>query len=211
MVARNTVYDNGLERKQSIGDLVAAGEYLGALATVGAGALTAPLLANTLINRTGPVGAVADTVATADAIVAAASGSGPANNGDTWRIRYINNVAFAITVTGVTGVTVTGGTVNASSVKDFLLTIVNSTPASIAVGATTNTSPVITGLTLAQTSAISVGQLITGTGIPAAATVIAVNPGVGVTISANATATATLVALTFSPVVTIQGIGQMLL
>lgn len=211
MVARNTVYDNGLERKQSIGDLVAAGEFAGNLTTVGAGALTAPLLANTLINRTGPTGAYADTVATADAIVAAASGSGPVNQGDTWRIRYINNVAFAATITGVTGVTVTNPTVNASSVKDFLLTIVNPTPASIAVGSTINASAVITGLTLAQTSAVSVGQLITGAGIPAAATVIAVNPGIGVTISANATATASLVALTFSPVVSILGIGQMLL
>lgn len=211
MPARNTVYDNGMERKQQIGDLVAGGEIVGVLTTVGAGALTGALLANTILSRTGPVGAVADTVGTADTIVSAFSGSGPANVGDTWRLRYINNVAFAITVTGVTGVTVTNGVVNASSVKDFVITITNATPASIQVASTTNASAIVTGMTLAQTSAVSVGQLVSGTGISGGTTVIAVNPGVGVTLSANATATNAAVALTFSPTVTILGAGQGLL
>lgn len=211
MPARNTIYDNGMERKQSIGDLVAGGEIVVTLTTVGAGTLTGALLANTVISRTGPVGAVADTVDTPGAIITAASGSGPANVGDTWRLRYINNVAFAITVTGVTGVTVTNGVVNASSVKDFLITLTNATPSSVQVASITNASPTVTGMTLAQTSAVSVGQLVTGTGIAGSTTVIGVNPGVGVTLSANATATNASASLTFNPTVTILGAGQGLL
>ncbi len=211
MVARNTVYDNGMERKQAIGDLVAGGEIVGTLTTAGAGALTGALLANTILSRTGPVGAVADTVGTADSIITAAGGAGQVNVGDTWRLRYINNVAFAITVTGVTGVTVTNGVVNASSVKDFLITATNATSASTQVANTVNATTAVTGMTLAQTTAISVGQLVSGTGIAGGTTVTAVIPGVGVTLSANATATNTGVALTFSPTVTLLGLGQGLL
>lgn len=211
MVARNTIYDNGLERKQGIGDLVAAGEILTTLTTIGAGALLAPILANTIISRTGPTAAYADTVDTAQAIVTQISGSGPANVGDTYRFRYINNVAFAATITGVTGVTVTNGIVNASSVKDFLLTVTNPTPSTVVVASITNASTAVTGMTLAQTSLISVGQLVSGTGIAGSTTVVAVIPGVGVTLSANATATNALATLTFNPTITILGIGQGLL
>ena len=59
-----------------------------------------------------PAGAVADTLDTAHNIIAAVPG---ANTGDSWRVRYINNVAFAITWTGVTGVTVVNGIVTAIS------------------------------------------------------------------------------------------------
>lgn len=57
---------------------------------------------------------------------------------------------------------------------------------------TTNASPTVTGATFA---AEDVGQSISGTGIPAAATITAVTPGVSATISANATATGTITAL----------------
>lgn len=211
MTVKNVIYAGSLQRKQQVGDILAGGEIVGTLTTVGAGTLTAALLANTVLSRTGPVGAVADTVDTATAIVNALTGMDPPNVGDTYRLRYVNNVAFAITVTGVTGVTVTNGIVNASSVKDFLITITNATIASIQVASITNASATVTGMTLAQTTAVSVGQLVTGTGISGGTTVIAVNPGVGVTLSANATATNATAALTFSPTVTILGIGQGLL
>jgi len=56
---------------------------------------------------------------------------------------------------------------------------------------TTNASPTVTGTTFA---ASDVGQSISGTGIPALATITAVTPGVSATISANATATGTVTA-----------------
>jgi hypothetical protein len=200
--------DSGLMRQVSIGDLLGASETLTALATAGAGALTGALLANNIINRTGPGGAVADTLDTAPNIIAAVPG---AATGDSWRIRYINTVAFAITWTGVTGVTVTNGIVNASSVKEFLVVLTNATPQSIATGSTTNASAVVTGMTAAQTALITPGQLITGTGITGGTKVLSVQPGIGVTLDANATATNALVALTFNPVVTVTGLGQGLL
>ena len=201
-------YDGGMQRTIARGDLLGAAETLTALTTAGAGALTGAILNSNIINRTGPGGAVADTLDTAPAIIAAI---GTVNHGDSWRIRYINTVAFAITWTGVTGVTVTNGIVNASSVKDFLMTIVNATAQSIAACSLTNTSAIVTGMTAAQTAAISPGQLVTGTGITGGTTVLSVQPGIGFTLSANATATGSLVAVTFNPVVTCVGLGQGLL
>jgi hypothetical protein len=64
-------------------------------------------------------------------------------------------------------------------------------------GATTNTSTTVTSATAAFTSA-DVGAKITGTGIPAAATIASVTNATTVVISAAATATATGVSLTFS-------------
>lgn len=61
-------------------------------------------------------------------------------------------------------------------------------------GITTNGSPVITGLT--DTSKLVVGELISGTGIPAGALISTVDTPTQVTLSANATATNT-VSLTF--------------
>lgn len=211
MAVKNVIYSGSMQRKQQIGDILTGGEIVATLTTVGAGTLTGTLLANTVLSRTGPVGAVADTVDTATAIITALTGIDPPSVGDTYRLRYINNVAFAITVTGVTGVTVTNGVVNASSVKDFLITITNATASSIQVASITNASAVVTGMTLAQTTAVSVGQLVTGAGIAGGTTVIAVNPGVGVTLSANATATNATAVLTFAPTVTILGAGQGLL
>lgn len=215
MIFKPSGYSGAFERRVSQGDLYGIPETVSTLATVGAGALIGSLLASNILSRTGPVGAVADTVDNPNSIIAAVSGTagggGSPQVGDTWRLRYINNVAFAVTVTGVTGVTVTNGVVNASSVKDFLITLTNVTPASIVSASTTNTSAVVTGLTQAQTAAISVGQLVSGTGISGGTTVLSVQPGVGVTLSANATVTNALAALTFNPTVTILGLGQGLL
>lgn len=197
--------DNGLMRQVSIGDLLGASEILTALTTAGAGALTGALLANNILNRTGPAGAVADTVDTATNIINAVPG---AATGDSWRLRYLNNTGFAITVTGVTGVTVTNGIVNASSVKDFLIQLTSATPQSISTAATMNASALVTGMSLAATSLVTPGMLVTGAGVTGGTTVLSVQPGVGVTLSANATATAALVALTFNPVVSITGLGQ---
>ncbi len=68
-------------------------------------------------------------------------------------------------------------------------------------GSTTNAS---TSVTVASTTGIAVGQSVAGAGIPAGATVTAVNTGTGVvTLSAAATATATGVPLTFGTTVNV--------
>jgi hypothetical protein len=65
----------------------------------------------------------------------------------------------------------------------------------VADGATTNGSPTVTSATAAFTSA-DVGRTISGAGIPAGSTIIAVGSATSVTISQNATATATGVSIT---------------
>lgn len=185
----------------------------GSLTTAGAGALLSAILANNIINRTGPTGAVADTTDSADAIIAATG----MQTGNSYRMRYVNNVAYALTITApdVT-VVVTNPTVNASSVKDFLITAVNaSRQAVVAAVGTTNGNKILTGFTDAQLALITPGMLVTGTGIGASAKVVGVgNAQVTVDVNSSATAAAgagTGVTVTFNPNVTILGIGQMLL
>jgi hypothetical protein len=205
-----SVKENGFERRISIGDVVALGEVIGALATIGAGALTAALLTGySILSRTGPTGAYIDTTDTATNIIAAVAVNGQTPMpGTTFRQRILNTVAFINTYTAGTGVTLAGITaIAASSYRDFLITLTNTTPASIASVATTNGSGVITGMDATETSLVSPGMLVTGTGIGASAVVLSVQPGIGVTVSVVSTATAGLIAATFSPTVTITGIG----
>jgi hypothetical protein len=225
-VFKPVIYDGMIQRQMFPGDVMGGGEILNALTTVGAGTLTGALLTSGIINRTGPVGGFTDTTDSAANIIAALIAQysyqqSPTNGissgnaiqpGLTFRLRYINTVAFAMTLAAGTGVTITAnGNVNASSVKDYLLTVLNGTPQQVFAANQTSGSAVITGLTQFQTSLLSVGQLVTGTNIPGGASVISVQQGVGVTLSANATATLSLNALTFAPSVSIVGLGQGLL
>ena len=223
MLTRPVMFDNAQMRALLPGDVVVGGEQISALTTAGAGTLTAALLIAGIIRRTGPAGVFNDTTDSAQNIINAIIsayfvGTGAVSPagvpiGTTWRLRYSNTVAFAGTVVAGAGVTlgVNTATINASSVKDFLLTVLNGTPTQVYAATTTNASAVITGLTQAQTQNLSVGMVVSGTGIQAASTILSVQPGIGVTLSLNATATATLVALTFSPSVQIDGLGQGLL
>ena len=99
----------------------------------------------------------------------------------------------------------------APRVKDYLVTITNGTPLSVQIANQTNASAIITGMTQAQTNAVAVGQLVTGTNIAAASTVISIQSGIGVTLSAAVTATIVSNALTFSPTLRIDSLGQKLL
>lgn len=192
-----------------IGALLGAKEVITTLTTAGAGALTGAILATNILNRTGPTGAVADTTGTATEIIAAIPG---AESGDSYRFKFINTVAYAITVTAGTGVTVTNGVVNASSVKDFLVQLKCATPAVVVPGCvTTNASKVITGMTAAQTATLGIGQLVTGTGIGASAKIVGIQHGVGITVDVNSSATATGITVTCAPEVVITGLGQGLL
>lgn len=225
-IFKPVIYDGGLQRQIQQGDVLGGAESLAALSTAGAGTLTAALLTSGIINRTGPTGAYTDTTDTAANIVsnlianynyqtsatAGLPGGAAVQPGTTFRLRYINTVAYAMTLAAGSGVTLVGTTtVNASSVKDYLITVTNGTPTQVFAANTTNSSAVITGLNQFQTSLLSVGQAVTGAGIAASSVIVSIQPGVGVTLNNNATATGSLIALTFSPTVSITGLGQGLL
>lgn len=213
------VYDGGIMRQVAQGDVVAGAEQIPATLAGGAITATGPMLTAGFIQLTS-VGATAVTVDTAANIIAAISGglnTSGVQNGTTFRNRVIQNAAFAATFapTANTGVTVTNGVVNASSVKDFLVTVVNGSPARNTMNtlATTNASAVVTGFTAADVAAITPGMVVTNAvaGLQGA-TVLGVNmTNNSVTLSANANATLAGQALSFSPVVTVAGIGQALL
>lgn len=225
------MFSYGLARRQgqidtvAFGDLVAMNEDINdALVTIGAGVILGSMLASGILRRTGPTGGYTDTTDTADGIVAALLNSYYYNvNGantpigispnTSFRLRYLNTVAFAMVLAGGTGVTLSGGNtgIAASSVKDYLITILNGTPSSIQQANTINASAVVTGMNPKTMQQVTAGQLVSGTNIQAGSTVLSVQPGVGVTLSLTASGTATNSALTFGPRVQIESLGQMLL
>lgn len=79
----------------------------GTLTTVGAGTLTAALMLMTDILRSGPTGAFTDTTDTAANIQSAWTGAG---QGSSFVLTYQNTTAFAATIAGGTGVTISGNT-----------------------------------------------------------------------------------------------------
>lgn len=92
-----------------------------ALATIGAGTLTAAALLGGVITRTGSVAAFTDTTDTGTALDTALGAN--AITGFSRLIQIKNNVGFADTIAGGTGVTVSGRTmVTPNSVATFLLT-----------------------------------------------------------------------------------------
>jgi len=222
MLTKPMVMDGNLARPIGPGDVLAAGELLQSLTTAGTGAITAQLLAGGLINRTGPGAGYADTPPTSAALIAWLVGNGyvaPNVDGSlgvpvglTWRVKFINTVAFALTMGAAVGATLVLPNVAASSVKEYLITITNGTPQQVFAATTVNTSAVISGLTTQQLSKLSVGMLVSGTGISGGTTIAGINAAAGtLTLSAAATADGTLIPLTFNPTYTIQGLGQGLL
>lgn len=233
MLVRPAVYRGGTSPELiGQGDIIAWGESVvnGALTTVGAGTWTGALIANGIIRRTGPVAGYTDTTDTAVNILAALAGNNPlalAVPGSTFRMRFINTVAQALTFAAGTGVTAGLGTLDvaASLWRDYLWTITNTTPNQIIQSNTTNASAAVTFVFPTGISAwpigsdptarnITPGALVSGTGITAGTTVLGVTQGVGgitgVTLSANATATSVVggVALTFGPTVRIDTLGS---
>lgn len=93
---------------------------MSSLTTVGAGTLTAAILASGLVARSGPVADFTDTTDTGTAID---TQLGSPAIGAAFSFTVKNTVAFADTIAGGTGVTVTGRTVvPGNSVVEFLLT-----------------------------------------------------------------------------------------
>ena len=225
MLAKPIIMDGQLQRQVQQGDVLAGGDVINStLVTAGNGTILASQVVSGILNRTGPVGAFTDTTDSAANIISGFLGqyafpAGPGSfsfpgvqQGTTFRLRYINSVAFAMTLAAGLGVTL-GANVNvaASSVKEYLFTIINGAQGQVYVATTTAASAIITGLLQGQTNNLSPGMTVTGSGIPASTTVLSVQSGAGVTLSANATVTATLVALTFGPQIRIDSLGQLLL
>lgn len=212
-LVKPVVYDNTLQRQVAQGDTLAGGAYIPATVSTTAITVSGQQLMQRYILRN-PAAAGTDTIDSAANLLASFTGGlagAGIQNGTSFEVDWIVTTANAITVqaTANTGVTVNRGTVNASSSKKFLVTVVNGTPAKVAVASTTNGSAVVTGLSLADTSAISVGMIVTNAvnGLQGT-TVISVQPGVGFTLSGNANATSTSVAINLSPVVQVDGISQ---
>jgi len=211
MLARPMVTDGGLQRQALGGDLVHTGERIDTLTTVGAGTILAASIAAGILRRTGPVGGYTDTFDSATNIINALGGSGVPLQGCSWRFTFINGVAQAMTAAAGEGI-VLGTNVNAAAsiVRTYLLTVTNDTARQVFIVGTTNASPTVTGFTKAQLDLLSVGQMVSGTGITAGTTISAINIAAGtITLSGNATATNASVALTFSPVINISGLGVM--
>jgi hypothetical protein len=196
---------SGFSRSQAQGDLIGGAEKIPASIDGTTAAVITPVqfLANFLTVS----GATTATTLTTDTATNMQS-SITFNQGDSYRLKVLNPGTGPVTIAGGTGVTVSNGVVNLGSVKDFLINITAAGPAVVVAGCgTTNGNKIITGMTLAQTSQIKIGQLMTGTGAGASAKVVGIQPGIGVTVDVNSTATGTST-LTFSPSMTVTGLGQ---
>ncbi len=214
---------DGMQRDIVPGDVLNRFESVTTLANAASVTLSFAQLTAGILNRTGPAGAYGDTTPTASDIVNGILGQNavqfpgattPAGvqPGSTFWLKYINNIAAIATLVAGAGVTLAGTTaIAASSVRNYLVTILNGTPPQTFAANTTNASAVVTGLSQAQTQLLSPGMLVTGTGIPALAQIASIQPGVGITLSANATATGSLVSLAFTPRVEVRGVDQSLL
>lgn len=198
----------------------AAGEP-GAIGTAGDGAWTAAAIVSGLIQRTGPVGAYADTTATSTEIMNALAGNGPAADvvpGLSWNLLVRNTVAQVNTVALGLGMRTIGGTsltIAASLVREYIFTVLNASPQVILTGTTTNASPTVPFVFPSGISAwpigpavgaanLTPGMTISGTGVTAGTRIKSVTQGpggiTGIVMDANATADGA-VSITFLPTI----------
>lgn len=110
---------NRLVDRLNLTDLGAASPTNTSITTVGAGTLTAAGLIGGVITRSGPTAAYTDTTSTGALLDAAL----PNNNATSWLVEIKNGVGFTQTLSGGTGVTLSGRTlVPGNSVGMFLIT-----------------------------------------------------------------------------------------
>lgn len=123
-------------------------------------------------------------------------------------IRSANSGLLTIAVQANSGVSLLGvTTIPATSWREYLIKLLNSSPLFVGVVTTTNASLVLTNMDRTQINNITVGMSAFGVGIGAAAVVVAVNRDLGtVTVSVASTATADNIAVTFTPTVTVRGV-----
>lgn len=227
---RAMVNDGAPNPRQSLpSDLILGGESItaGANATVGTTVLTGAQIATGIIVRSGSTAGYADTFDTAANIIAAISGNGVADvvNGSSFRLLVKNTVAFADTVAvSSDGTTVLGTGVTAiaaSTWREYLLTVLSNSPASIQQMNVDGSTAVLTFVMPPGQITRGMGPLsnlptpgagVSGTGIPANSTVLNINLGqggaLGVTISANTTVASGAggTAITFTPRVQVDGL-----
>jgi hypothetical protein len=212
-IAKSVIFDGMIQRQVQAGDVIAGGEVVPATDAGTTKTVTAANLAGGIILRSGGA-AMTDTLDSAANIIAgmlAGLGATGFQPGTTFRVRYVVSTAFAVTVqaTANTGVTVNRGSVAASSFRDFLVTINNGTPVQTFTAYTTSGSAVVSGLTQAQLQQLTPGMVVTNAvnGLQGT-TIQSINYAAGtLTLSNTANATAAVpVAITFSPVITVDGI-----
>lgn len=176
-------------------------ENITALATVGAGTITGAGIAGTLTSRSGSQSATAftDTTDTAANIVAAQPGI---HVGYSWTYLYQNSTNAPATITGGTGVTVSGITVVPANSTVAYLVSYTATNTFTIVGLGITNSPVIgtftangvTPVTVANTAVSPGSQVIftlktVGGTVGAYPTVKTITPATGFTVAATASDT----------------------
>lgn len=233
MLAVPEVFSNGvMGRRLAPGDILAGGEVLasGAITTTGStGTWTAAAIASGIITRTGASATYTDTTDTAANIIAALAGNQPAPDGvvgQSFRMKFINTVAFAHTFAAGAGVVAgTGGSAvlntGTSAGRDYLVTILNATPPITVTGTTVASSTTVTFALPAGMLSLPIGpsplsynitggMTATGTGIAASTTVTGLVAGVGgntgMILSGTATASG-VVPITLGPTVRFDGLG----
>jgi len=237
MFARGMVREGGIfDRTVAPGDLIAMGDSDSTLTTAGAGTWLAAAIATGTILRTGPAGGYTDTTDIGQNIIAALAGGfnynplqpdptkpwAAAPNMDniiglSFRFLFINLVAQAMTfAAGATGVTAGAGgsgvlNVAASLVREYRVTLRNTTNQQVINASVPNGSTVVTFTSAQPVGVITPGMLVTAAaGIAANTSIVGVTHGQGVltgaTLSQNSNALITAANLTFSPEVKFDGL-----
>lgn len=230
LVRANVFRGNATPSMASPGDIIAGDENVlnGVLATNGAGTWTGALIANGIIRRTVVGAGYTDTTDTSTNILAALAGNNGGGAlvepGTSFRLLFQNTIAQAMTWAAGVGVIAGTGTLDcaASLVREYLVTILNASPAVTLNCNTTNGNKIITFNFPTGTVAwpigpsnlavnVTPGMIVSGTGITAGTRVLGTTQGVGgitgVTTDTNSTATSTGgVALTFLPAIMFDGL-----
>jgi hypothetical protein len=227
-----SVYVNGvMERRIAPGDLLGLGESLkaGAISTAGTGTWAAANIATGIINRTGPTAGYTDTTDTAANIITALSGNAPLPDGmagQTFRMRFINTVAYNHTLAAGTGVLLgSGSTLNTGSSgwREYLFTILNDSPPVTVSGTLVSASATVTLALPAGMVALPIGpsplavNITAGMGInsgsaglQSSTTVLGIQQGqgglTGIVMNNTATASGTI-SLNFTPTIQIDSLG----
>lgn len=217
MLVNPSVFDGSTQRPTAQGDVPNNAEIQNAIANAAGVTWSAANVVGTLLLRSGAAG-VSDTTPDSSTwinglLANAYLGSGANTSlgvqvGTTYRLRVISTNTGTLTIVAGTGVTLAGvTTIVTVFCRDYLVTVLNGTPPQTFAVTTTNASAVITGMSAAQTSLLTPGMGVSGTGIQAGSTILSVQPGVGVTLSLTTTATGSLVAVAFIPRIEFRGLG----
>jgi hypothetical protein len=130
--------------------------------------------------------------------------------GSSFRRRIIsaNTGILTLAVPASAGISLLGNTTLAATTwRELLIRILNSSPAVTVGVTTTNVDPKLTNVPADMIARVSPGMSVFGTGIGASAKVVAVNLDTRViTLDVNSTATADNVGVLFTPTVTVRGV-----